>query len=166
MNNKNKIAKFSKISEEQFNKDWNETFENVPAFYNQIKLPNRATTGSAGYDFFSPLTFDLKPGETIKIPTGIRVYILPDWVLMLFPRSSYGFKYRLRLENTVAIIDSDYYNAKNEGHIFAKLTNCGNKTLHVNKGDAFMQGVFIPYGITTDDNTTEQRTGGLGSTRN
>lgn len=162
----NKIARFSKVTKEQFNQDWNETFKDVPSSYDEIKLPTRATTGSAGYDFFSPLTFDLKPGETIKIPTGIRVYILPGWVLMLFPRSSHGFKYRLRLENTVGIIDSDYYNANNQGHIFAKFTNCGDKTLHVNKGDAFMQSVFVPYGLTIDDDVTQQRTGGLGSTGN
>lgn len=161
---KNKIAKFFKVTVQQFDYDWIETVKNFDSPYDRIKLPRRATTGSAGYDFFSPLTFDLKPGETIKFPTGIRVKIDDGWVLMLFPRSGLGFKYRLQLDNTVGIIDSDYFNAKNEGHMFVKLTNCGNKPLHIDEGDAFMQGVFVPYGITVDDDSDGIRTGGFGST--
>ena len=77
--------------------------------YESIQLPRRATRGSAGYDFFSPVEFSLKPGETIKIPTGIRVEMEEDWVLQCYPRSGLGFKYRLQLNNTVGIIDSDYF---------------------------------------------------------
>jgi dUTP pyrophosphatase len=138
----------------------------IEKMYDEIKLPKRATTGSAGYDFFTPLTFTLKPGETIKIPTGIRSKMEIDWVLKLYPRSGLGFKYRLQLNNTVGIIDSDYYYSDNEGHIFAKITNDSNegKTVTINKGDGFMQGIFIEYGITIDDDTTEIRNGGFGST--
>ena len=153
-----RIASFEKVSLTEYCKSSNADL------YNDIVLPKRATAGSAGYDFFAPETFTLKPSETIKIPTGIRVKIDEGWVLNIYPRSSLGFKYRLRLDNTVGIIDSDYYNADNEGHIFIKITNCGDKELMVEKGKAFAQGVFTPYGITYDDDVCEERTGGFGST--
>lgn len=135
--------------------------------YEGIQLPTRATTGSAGYDFKAPVGFTLEPGESIKIPTGIRVKIADGWMLACFPRSGLGFKYRVQLDNTVGIIDSDYFNSDNEGHIFAKITNDSkeNKTVHIKRGEAFMQGIFIPYGITYDDAASGVRNGGLGSTR-
>lgn len=166
-----KVAKFEKVSYEQFSKDWLDTFgentsDSVEAIYNSIKLPKRATVGSAGYDFFSPIAISLKPSETIKIPTGIRVKIEDGWVLKCYPRSGLGFKYRLQMNNTVGIIDSDYYFSDNEGHIFAKITNDTNenKTVEIKANDGFMQGIFVEYGITFDDDVTEIRNGGMGST--
>lgn len=163
-----RIAEFKKVSPEQFAADWKDTFgtEEGKAIWNDIALPRRATSGSAGYDFYAPLDFELKCGETIKIPTGIRARIDEGWVLMLYPRSGLGFKYRLQLDNTVGVIDADYYGAKNEGHIFVKLTNDGNtgKTLGVKKGEAFAQGIFTPFGITVNDDSDGVRTGGFGST--
>ena len=150
-------TQFLKISSEQAIAD------NV-SDYDDIKLPKRATVGSAGYDFFSPMSFTLLPGETIKIATGIRCRIDEGFVLKIYPRSSFGFKYRAVLDNTVGIIDSDYFNADNEGHIFVKITNNGDKTLVVNKGDAFCQGIFVQYFLTCDDDATGVRTGGIGST--
>ena len=156
-----RIAKFEKVSEAEFLK----ACDSVEV-YNDIKLPKRATVGSAGYDFYAPIDITLAPGETVKIPTGIRVKMEVNYVLKLYPRSGLGFKYRLQLNNTVGIIDSDYYYSDNEGHIFAKITNDSNegKTVTINKGDGFMQGIFIEYGITIDDDTTEIRNGGFGST--
>ena len=164
-----RVAKFHKVSFEQFVKDWTDTFgesANIRDIYDSIKLPKRATTGSAGYDFFAPEQIVVEPGKTIKIPTGIRVEILENWVLKCYPRSGLGFKFRLQLNNTVGIIDSDYFNSSNEGHIFCKLTNDTNenKTVIVNKGDGFIQGVFVEYGITFDDEVTSVRDGGFGST--
>mgnify|MGYP001191842198 FL=1 len=166
-----KISKFEKISIQQFTKDWKDTFgectdEQISEIYEKIKLPARATSGSAGYDFYSPCSFVLKPGETIKIPTGIRSKIDDGWVLSCYPRSGLGFKYRLQLNNTVGIIDSDYYYSDNQGHIMAKLTNDSNTdmTLELSAGSAFMQGIFTEYGITVDDNVTSVRNGGFGST--
>ena len=123
-----RIAKFQKVSWEQFLEGWKDAFPNteeekIREIYDGIRLPRRATAGSAGYDFFSPVDFELKPGETLKMPTGIRAWMEPDWVLKIYPRSGLGFKYRLQLNNTVGIIDSDYYNSDNEGHIFIKITN-------------------------------------------
>ena len=165
-----RIAKFHKVSKERFTADWIDTFaqsqEEAEKVYEAIRLPKRATAGSAGYDFFAPAEFILKPGETVKIPTGIRVEMQPEWVLKCYPRSGLGFKYRLQLNNTVGIIDSDYFYSDNEGHIFAKLTNDSktNKIVTVRRGDAFMQGIFVEYGITEDDKVETSRNGGFGST--
>lgn len=165
-----KVAKFLKVSYERFLHDWMDSFgdseEVVKEIYDSIKLPRRATTGSAGYDFFTPVSIELKPNETVKIPTGIRADMAEDWVLKLYPRSGLGFKYRLQLNNTVGIIDSDYFYSDNEGHIFAKITNDSNegRTVELKAGEGFMQGIFIQYGITVDDEVTEIRNGGFGST--
>lgn len=170
-----RIAKFEKVSFERFKDGWNDTFEKTEynrkeeqlrEIYDNIKLPMRATAGSAGYDFFVPVDVVLHPGETIKIPTGIRVWMEKEWVLKCYPRSGLGFKYRLQLNNTVGIIDSDYYNSDNEGNIFAKITNDSNeeKSVSLKAGEGFMQGIFVEYGITVDDVVTDVRNGGFGST--
>ncbi len=167
----NRIGKFEKVSFNEFMQAFNDTFgtfsvDEVKRIYDAIELPKRATSGSAGYDFYSPVIVRLEPGETAKIPTGIRVRMDSDWVLMLFPRSGLGFKFRMQLNNTVGIIDSDYYNSDNEGHIFVKITNDSNegKTIDLAAGAGFIQGLFIPYGITEDDDAKELRNGGFGST--
>lgn len=163
-----RIAKFHKVSYEQFFESCKEDFaeSKIKKMYEDIKLPARATAGSAGYDIFSPFDFSLAPSETIKIPTGIRCEIDEGWVLKIYPRSGLGFKFRLQLNNTVGIIDSDYFYSDNEGHIFIKITNDSNenKTVEVKKGTGFAQGIFVEYGITVDDEATGVRNGGFGST--
>ena len=157
------VARFMHVSPERFCADWQEASGGIalPALPN---LPRRATAGSAGYDFFSPLSFSLAPGACVRIPTGVRARIDDGWVLMLFPRSGLGFKYRLQLNNTVGIVDADYFGARNEGHIFIKLTNAGDRPLSVAAGEAFAQGVFLPFGLTLDDDAGGERLGGFGST--
>ena len=166
-----RIARFMKVSFEEYKKGYIDVFgeesdEKIRNIYDAIKLPVRATSGSAGYDFFAPTDFELKPSRTLKVPTGIRARIDDGWVLEIFPRSGLGFKYRLQLNNTVGIVDSDYFNSDNEGHIFIKITNDTNedKTLFVRQGDGFAQGIFTPFGITEDDEVNEIRNGGFGST--
>jgi dUTP pyrophosphatase len=127
-----RIAKFHFVSPAQFMTAMQEEYpkyteEQIKEMYEALKLPKRATKGSAGYDFFAPFTFKLTPGETIKIPTGIRAEMQEDWVLQIYPRSGLGFKYRLQMNNTVGIIDSDYFFSDNEGHIFMKITNDSNE---------------------------------------
>lgn len=159
----NRMAEFYAVSREQLESDWPEALGAAPE---SIRLPRLATRGSAGYDFYAPAGFELKPGESILLPTGVRARMDEGWVLLMFPRSGLGFKYRLQLNNTVGVIDSDYYEAKNEGHIMLKLTNDSRdgRTLRIGAGDAVAQGVFVPYGITKDDGADAQREGGFGST--
>lgn len=166
-----RVAQFFKVSFENFAEAVKEDFSDfsdreIRDIYDKVRLPGRATRGSAGYDFFAPFSFSLKPGETIKIPTGIRVKMDDNWVFTLYPRSGLGFKYRLQMNNTVGIIDSDYFGSDNEGHIFIKMTNATNegKTIEVPQGTAFAQGIFLEYGITVDDEVSHVRNGGLGST--
>ena len=165
-----RVAEFEKVSFEQFKKAWTDTFldsdEETRCIYENIKLPTRATSGSAGYDFFTPINMNIGPGETFLIPTGVRVKIEEGWFLSVFPKSGLGFKYRLQLDNTVGIIDSDYYYSDNEGHMFVKMTNnCNNnKTIELKAGASFCQGIFLQYGITLSDQAVGVRNGGLGST--
>lgn len=168
------MNKFEPISQAEYNKVITEEFTAKNGVidyqsYEQLQIPKRATKGSAGYDFFSPISFVLKPGQTIKIPTCMKCQLSLGNVLMLFPRSSFGFKYRMQLDNTVGVVDQDYYNNEsNEGHIFIKVTNDSktDKTLVVNKGDAFAQGIIMAYGVTDDDSVVATRIGGMGSTSN
>ena len=167
MDNFKRVARFEKVSFEQFKSGFDNLDDNkIKELYYSLILPKRATKGSAGYDFYAPFDITLKPGETIKIPTGIRAYMEENYVLKLYPRSGLGFKYRLQLNNTVGIIDSDYYYSDNEGHIFAKITNDSNenKTVEIKKGTGFMQGIFVEFAITFDDDCQSIRNGGFGST--
>lgn len=157
-----RIAQFEKVSLEQFLSTCPEGKE----AYEKLELPQRATSGSAGYDFYMPYDLTLAPGQTALIPTGIRARMQDGWVLCLFPRSGLGFKFRMQLNNTVGIIDADYYHSDNEGHIQAKITNDSreNKVLELKQGQGFMQGIFLPFGITEDDEVNTIRNGGFGST--
>ena len=165
------IAKFERVSFEQFRKDCKK-LGNFPdgsvilSTYNNIRLPKRATACSAGYDFFVPLDIQLPQRHAATIPTGIKCRMDEGWVLQMYPRSGYGIKYGLRLANTVGIIDGDYYNnIGNEGHILIKLINDApfTKDLKMSAGTAFCQGIFLPFGITTDDKASAKREGGFGS---
>lgn len=171
--NSPRIADFEKVSFEQF-KTAVETFiDNIDtgivpfndfleATYEQITLPERVTSGSAGYDFRTPIPVTLDVNQAIVIPTGIRCSMRNNYVLQLYPRSGLGFKFGMELVNTVGIIDADYYMADNEGHIMIKI----RPTIHalqLTAGERFAQGIFMPYGITTDDEADGIRTGGIGS---
>ena len=132
--------------------------------YDGIKLPRRATRYSAGYDFFAPTDLTINPQQTVTVATGVRILMDGDYFLAIFPRSGLGFKYKLRLNNTVGIIDADYAESDNEGHIFIRMTNESDKPLTVARGEAFAQGILLAYYCTEDDDVTEKRNGGLGST--
>lgn len=172
LNRKNRIRGFEKISIEQFYKD---TYDNIFSHLNlelitkellNLKPPQRATKKSSGYDFYSPCDFKLLPNEEIKLPTGIKIYMLDDEELLIFPRSSVGFKYNIKINNTIGKIDADYYNnPDNEGHVWIKFTNMGNKIWEVKQGEAVAQGTFYKYLVADDDKPIkEERIGGLGST--
>ena len=171
--------KFEKVSFSQFKKDciklgWNNE-EEIKEAYNGLKLPKRGTSGSAGYDFVTPFAFRLQeiPGwsnliqnETIvTIPTGIRAKMPQGKALILIPRSGLGFKSGMHLVNTLALIDFDYYYSDNEGHIMAKFVR-GFKDIELKQFERVMQGVFIDYYTTEDDDANGTRNGGFGSTGN
>lgn len=165
------IAKFEKVSLEQFMKDMQDKHpefseEEIKDMYGKIQLPKRATAGSAGYDFKLPYPLTLKAGEGTLVPTGIRSWMRSDYVLLIFPRSSLGFKFRLQLDNTTGVIDSDYYGSSNEGHIMIKVTNDSksDKTLSLEAGAGLAQGIFLPFGIAEEEEVTTIRDGGFGST--
>ena len=163
------VARFEHVSASVFANDWEKKASACLGPLpdpSRIPLPRRATSGSAGYDFFAPSVFTLPCGESVLIPTGIRAVISEGWFLAIFPRSGLGFRYRLQLDNSVGIIDSDYALSDNEGHILLKLTNDGRegKPLSVDAGSAIAQGIFLPYGVTFDDDAQAQRNGGFGST--
>ncbi|MBQ1495786.1 MAG: deoxyuridine 5'-triphosphate nucleotidohydrolase [Bacilli bacterium] len=154
------MRKFERISEAEFEKVLKDKCD-----YEDIKLPERSTKHSAGYDFISPFDFELNPGETIKVPSGIKVCMNEDEYLAILVRSSMGFKYNIRLCNQVGIIDSDYYNnPDNEGHMFIALKNEGEKVFKVEKGGKYAQGIFQKFLLTDDDEASGERKGGFGST--
>lgn len=167
---------FEKVSFNQFKEDWIVAFEEydysiedikeIESIYDEIGLPVRSSVGSAGYDFRSPIYFCLQPGQSIMIPTGIKAHMCNNLVLMIYPRSGLGTKHRFVPANLTGIIDSDYINAENEGHIHMKMINDGDKSVVIDAGKAFCQGVFIPYYITDDDNAYGKRSGGFGSSDN
>ena len=174
-NQNHSIAKFEKVSFDQYERDFqknypykNYTPEQIHAIYDRIQLPTRATRGSAGYDFHAPEGFELMPHGYTTIPTGIRCKMNQGWVLLCVPRSGSGFRYGIRLMNTVGVIDSDYYFAGNEGHIMVKLHNSSpeENVWRVEAGDGIMQGIFLPFGTIENETVTKERQGGFGSTGN
>lgn len=153
---------FEKISFEQFKKD----ITDDKALYEEYCLPKRSTKYSAGYDFFSLYDFILKPGEIKKIPTGVKVNMNTDEMMMLVVRSSMGFKYNIRMCNQIGIFESDYYNnPSNEGHAWLKLQNEGTEDFIVKRGDAICQGIFTKFlTVTNEEEIINERIGGIGST--
>lgn len=138
---------FEKISFEQFKKDISSDLD----LYNEYTLPRRDTKYAAGYDFKALFDYTLEPGEIKKIPTGIKANMEGDEVLLLVDRSSMGFKYNVRMCNQIGVIDKDYYNNKdNEGHIWIRIQNEGDKVYSVKKGEGMIQGMFMKY-LTVDN---------------
>lgn len=158
------MNKFEKVSFGRYNLD---TVHNRNE-YDNIKLPQRATDGSAGNDFFLPYDITIPFGGSVTVATGIRVLLDNDKVLKIYPRSGLGFKYGIALANTVGVIDADYAHSKNEGHIFVKLVNnsplANGQDIELKAGDAFCQGIIEQYFKVADDNVTTERDGGFGST--
>ncbi len=166
-----RIARFEKVSKERFILDHKELFKDAGdaeahEAYSRVSIPKRATKGSAGYDLITPVDVCLRPGEGLRIPTGIRVRMRADYCMLIVPRSGLGSRFRFQLDNTVGVIDSDYYGSANEGHIFVPMRNDSRdgKDVNIKAGTAFAQCIFMSYGITEDDETIEERNGGFGST--
>lgn len=164
-----RISKFKKVSLKQFTEDSRKLFydysdEEIKKIYDSITLPHRSTSGSAGYDFHTPYDIMLHPHDKIIIPSGIRCKMNEEYMMLGVVRSSIGIKSDLNLCNTCMVLDSDYYYADNEGHIMIALRNMRDHMVRCATGDRIMQGIFLPFGITLDDNAEAKRTGGIGST--
>lgn len=159
------MNKFEKISKEQFAKDFGYSKSSIAGTYDAIKLPKRATTGSAGYDIFAPYNITILPRQSALMPTGIRVILDDDKFLAIYPRSGLGFKYKMQLYNGTGIVDRDYYYSDNEGHIWVKFYNDSpdGKTIEIKKGEAMCQGVIQQFFKTEDDSADGVRNGGFGS---
>lgn len=166
-----RVAVFEKVSFEQYVEAWKKQgrdlstekeMEKLKQEWEDIRLPVRATSGSAGYDFFMPRTTIFYTNLAKFFPTGIRCKIKEGWFLALLPKSGLGTKYGTKLVNTMGVVDSDYYYSDNEGHIHAGFMV--HRDLCLEKGDKFMQGILIPFGITEDDDAKTIRNGGFGST--
>ena len=155
------MRRLEKISFSQFCKD----ICDDKSLYDEYNLPRRATLKSAGYDFYAIDDFVIHPGEVLRVPTGVKVIMNDDEAFMLYVRSSMGFKYNVRMTNQVGVIDADYYNnTDNEGHMWFSLQNHGDKDFVVKKGSAFGQGVFTKFLVTDDDDASDLRVSGIGST--
>lgn len=173
--NTRRIARFEKISYEVFREDYLANVnqyaddEEIREIYDGIRLPERSSTGSAGYDIYAPYNLNVNFGAAAVIPTGLRCRIDKAWDLEIVPRSGHGFKYGIRLANTIGVIDSDYYTSDRGGHIMIKLVNddpavnMTRKAFEVEGGKGFAQGLFRPYGLTVDDAAYGRRRGGFGS---
>ncbi len=107
-----------------------------------IPMPEYATSGSAGLDLRACLDgpVELKPGETLLIPTGLAIYINDHQLAaVLLPRSGLGHKHGIVLGNLVGLIDSDY-----QGQIFVSCWNRGDTAFTINIGERIAQMVFVP----------------------
>lgn len=140
-------------------------FEYVSRLGAIVKKPTRGSIHSAGYDIYANDDYEIEPKQSVLIKTGIKAYMPPDEYLDLRVRSSLGIKRQLMLATGASVIDADYYNnPDNEGEIMVVLYNYGDKTQTIEAGERIVQGIFTKYFLTDYDNTTDQRTGGTGST--
>ena len=164
---------FEIVSFDSFRKDmlkygWRE--EHIQRAYDNIKLPERKTKYSAGYDIATPIGFPIKPHERLVIPTGIKVVFEPGtesdyWHLALYIRSSIGINKQVIMANQTGIIDSDYAdNPDNEGDMLIALYNMSDQVVKFRVGDRIIQGIFMNHGIAYNDAATGTRIGGVGST--
>ncbi|MBQ4383735.1 MAG: deoxyuridine 5'-triphosphate nucleotidohydrolase [Firmicutes bacterium] len=156
------VARFEKVSLEQYKKDMHAAFDNTMGFsdesiemlYEKIELPRRATSGSVGYDFTLPFAFTLDAHNEQIFPTGIRCRMNPGWALFLLPADGYGFRTGMKLLNTIDVVDRDYYDSENEGHILVKLDLPDEhfaQNLTLEEGKGFVRGIFLPYGLAVEE---------------
>ncbi len=145
-------------------------FEIAKGFENMgINLPERKTRCSAAYDIESAEDIvipSFKKGmKATLVKTGLKAYMQEDEVLYLFAKSSGFGKKGIMLSNAVGVIDGDYYeNEDNDGHIMFSIINMKDEDMVIKKGDAIGQAMFSKYLKVDNDNSTEIRKGGFGST--
>ena len=165
------MSHFEKVSFEQWRSDCGVrglSDSELREWYDSIALPAQATASSAGCDFRMPFNLDLEAGSSFRIATGIR-WVTEEGsedrsrVLLILPRSGLGFKHGIRLSNTVGVIDADYCDSDNEGHIIVSLQNPSDKAVPLPQGSPFAQGIVLKYEIPEGAGSDEARNGGFGS---
>ena len=163
------MSRFEKVSYERWKEDCGIKSLGdltLKAFYDAIRLPHQATAASAGCDFFMPIAVNLVAGGKMRIATGIRWVTEEDRdkVLLVVPRSGLGFKYGIKLSNTIGVIDADYCDSDNEGHIIISLENPSDKDVMLEEGKPFAQGIVVKYEVPEGAASDADRNGGFGST--
>ncbi len=136
-----------------------------PRIGKDIALPEYATDGSAGMDLRAALeqTTEIKPGETLLIPTGLSIYVEdPNMAAVILPRSGLGHKHGIVLGNLVGLIDSDY-----QGQLFVSCWNRSDKSFTIEIGDRIAQLVIVPviqveFEVVDEFEKTHRGTGGFG----
>ena len=136
-----------------------------PRLGKELPLPEYSTDGSAGMDLRAALekTTEIKPGETLLIPTGMAIYVEdPNMAAIILPRSGLGHKHGIVLGNLVGLIDSDY-----QGQLFVSCWNRGNKSFTIEVGDRIAQLVIVPviqadFEVVDDFAKTHRGSGGFG----
>ncbi len=139
---------------------------NVAKGYQDIKLPERKTAASAGYDFYVAKTITVEPGQKALVETGVKAYMASDEVLKIYMRSSIAKNHDLQMPNHVGIIDADYYeNETNDGAIFILVHNYGTIPITLDKNSRIAQGIFEKYYVSDQEiKPNRPRKGGFGST--
>ena len=140
------MSHFEKVSFEQWKADCGIkglSDEMLRKWYDAIKLPKQATAASAGCDFFMPFNLNFEGGSSFKIATGVR------WVCE---------------EGTVGVIDADYCDSDNEGHIIISLINPSDVAVPLEECKPFAQGIVVKYEVPDGAESEEARNGGFGST--
>lgn len=165
------MSHFEKVSYEQWKADCGIKGlpdKNLREWYDAIRMPRQATAASAGVDFFMPFNLNFEAGSRFRIATGMRWVTGGEddrgKVLLIVPRSGLGFRYGIRLSNTVGVIDADYCDSDNEGHIIISLENPSETTIELPEGKAFAQGIVVRYEIPEGAESEASRSGGFGST--
>lgn len=165
------MSHFEKVTFEQWKADCGVKGlpdKELKEWYEGIRLPVQATASSAGCDFYMPFNLNFESGSTFRVATGIRWVTDGEndrgKVLLILPRSGLGFRYGIRLTNTVGVIDADYCDSDNEGHIIISLQNPSGTDVLLDEGKAFCQGIVVSYDIPEGAESVSARSGGFGST--
>lgn len=138
-----------------------------PRIGTEIDLPEYATDGSAGMDLRACLdtAYDLQPGETKLIPTGLAIHVAdPQLAAVILPRSGLGHKHGIVLGNLVGLIDSDY-----QGQLFVSCWNRGSTPFTIEVGERIAQLIFVPvvqaeWEVVTEFDASQRGAGGFGHT--
>lgn len=136
----------------------------ITKIHENAVIPTYAHDSDAGADIYAVEDITIKPNSTEIIPTGIKIEIPLGYEIQIRPRSGLSAKTKLRIANAPGTIDAEY-----RGEIGVIMTNTGNLSHTINKGDKIAQMVIMPVPMikwieTEELSETERGEGGYGST--